>query len=84
MIGFRNEHDPIKVVTMTKVPIRETAEQTRSVIDIADNCCSDGDNVMVYDIGGLKKALAISGYHLMIYCPQEGYSEKANLDVLPK
>lgn len=40
---------------------------------------------MVYDIRGVKKALVASGYNLMIYCLQEGYSENSvDADVLPK
>lgn len=44
-MGFRNERDPMKVVTMTKVPINETAEQTCSGIEIADNCLAEGDRL---------------------------------------
>lgn len=45
LIGFRNERDPMKVATMTKVPTGEMAEQTRSVIEIADSCPCESDMV---------------------------------------
>ena len=44
-MGLRNVGDQIKVVTITKVPTREIVEQTRSVAEMANICCSD--SVMV-------------------------------------
>lgn len=44
-MGLRNVREPMKVVTMTKVPANETAEQIRSVMEIANNCVWEGDMV---------------------------------------
>jgi hypothetical protein len=56
--------------------MREKTEQTRSVTDMADNCCSDGDNVMVYDIHGLKRILVTGEWNRLVYSPQERYGPK--------
>ena len=51
-MGFLKERDPMKVATMTNVPMSEIVEQTRSVTDIANSCRSDGAMVSSPGSGG--------------------------------